>query len=280
MHRVVRVLARERSGAAVGQDGRPRGAGRQGRETHSVHVSRLRDARHPGVYTTEIARISIVLAPDSAPRQNEKVAVGEMMKKFHGPLSHRYAQHPGRGGCGVGAVVDLEQPSHDVVKLALEGLGCLEHRGGAIEDTGDGAGLLLRTDEKFFRRFIAPGRRLPDGHRLIVGVLFFPPAEEQNLPAYQLEIESHLRRRGLQPLGWRRVPVDESALGAKARVGRRDVWQVLIGEGMVPHEQLSRELFEVKHQLERWFRDLYIPSLSPRTLVYKALATGNQLRRF
>src|SRR5262245_27430555 len=196
------------------------------------------------------------------------------------PLTQYYARHPGRGGCGVGAVVDLERASHEVIELALQGLGCLEHRGGAIEDTGDGAGLLLRTDEKFFRRFIAPGRRLPDGHRLIVGVLFFPLAEEQNLPAWQLEIDSTLRRRGLQPLGWRRVPVDESALGAKARAARRDVWQVLIGEGMVPREQLSRELFEVKHHLERWFRDLYIPSLSPRTLVYKALATGNQLRRF
>jgi glutamate synthase domain-containing protein 1 len=34
----------------------------------------------------------------------------------------------------------------------------MEHRGGAIEDTGDGAGLLLSTDRAFFERFIAPGR--------------------------------------------------------------------------------------------------------------------------
>jgi glutamate synthase domain-containing protein 1 len=195
-------------------------------------------------------------------------------------ISKRLREHPGRGGCGVGAVVDLARSSHEIIELALAGLGCLEHRGGAIEDTGDGAGLLVRTDEAFFRRFIAPGRRLPDGHRLIVGVIFFPHGEDNNLPAWQHEIDATIRRRGLQPLGWRRVPVDETALGQKARESRRDVWQVLIGEGMVPDEELTRALYDVKHHLERWFRDLYIPSLSPRTLVYKALATGPQLRRY
>ena len=195
-------------------------------------------------------------------------------------VEKRLREHPGRGGCGVGAVVDLERRSHEVIEMALGGLGCLEHRGGAIEDTGDGAGLLIRTDEKFFGRFIAPGRRLPDGHRLIVGVIFFPPGEESNLPAWQHEIDATVRRRGLQPLGWRRVPVDESALGQKARESRREVWQLLIGEGMVAEEELALALFDVKHHLERWFRDLYIPSLSPKTLVYKALATGNQLARY
>src|SRR5258706_4970679 len=193
----------------------------------------------------------------------------------------RFREHPGRGGCGVGAVVDLARASHDVIALALSGLGCMEHRGGAIEDTGDGAGLLLRTDEAFFRRFIAPGRRLPEGRRLVVGVIFFPLGEEANLPAWQHEIDATLRRHGLAPLGWRHVPVDDSALGAGARASRRDVWQVLIGEGMVPpsDDELGRALFSVKHHLERWFRDLYVASLSPHTLVYKALAPGAQLER-
>jgi glutamate synthase domain-containing protein 2/glutamate synthase domain-containing protein 1/glutamate synthase domain-containing protein 3 len=177
-------------------------------------------------------------------------------------------------------VVDLKGANHDVVELALAGLGCMEHRGGAIEDTGDGAGLLLRTDRAFFSRFIAPGRRLPADHRLIVGVIFFPAGEQSNLPAWQQEIDATLRKHGLMPLGWRRVPVNEGALGKKAIASRRDAWQVLIGEGMVPSEELPRALFQVKHHIERWFRDLYIPSLSASTIVYKALATGDQLRRY
>jgi glutamate synthase domain-containing protein 2/glutamate synthase domain-containing protein 1 len=195
-------------------------------------------------------------------------------------LIARYRAHPGRGGCGVGAVADLKGPSHELVRLALSGLRCMEHRGGTIEDTGDGAGVLLRTDPAFFRRFIASGRRLPDGHAMSVGVIFFPFGEPANLPGWQQEIDATLRRRGLQPLGWRHVPTEDRALGDKARASRRDVWQVLIGEGMIEEAELGRALYEVKHHLERWFRDLYVASLQPRTLVYKALATGDQLARF
>ena len=193
----------------------------------------------------------------------------------------RHAEHPGRGGCGVGAIADIAgRPTHDLVELALRGLDCLEHRGGAIDDTGDGAGLLLATDRAFFERFVAHGRRLPADHQLSVGVLFFPIGEGSNLPHWHHEIEATLRRAGLQPMGWRRVPVDESALGAVARTSRRDVWQVLVGEGMVAPADLARTMYRVKAALERQIRDLYVASFSPHTLVYKALATGEQLRRF
>src|SRR5215831_517873 len=195
-------------------------------------------------------------------------------------LAATLSRHPGRGGCGVGAIADLNGPSHELIELALSALGCMEHRGGSIEDTGDGAGLQLAIDQRYFARFIAPGRRLPEGHRLAVGVVFFPVGERTNLPYWQQEIDAFLRRHGLAPLGWRPVPVDESALGRKAWESRREVWQCLIGEGMVPHEDLARALFQVKSAIERNFRDLYLPSFSPRTLVYKALCDGPQLRRF
>ncbi|MCC6558989.1 MAG: glutamate synthase large subunit [Polyangiaceae bacterium] len=196
-------------------------------------------------------------------------------------MRQRLVQHPGRGGCGVGAVADLTGvPSHELVELSLRGLECLEHRGGALEDTGDGAGLLLSTDRAFFERFVAPGKRLPEDHHLAVGVMFFPFGEASNLPHWQHEIDAMLRRAGLAPLGWRHVPVDAAALGRHALETRRDVWQVLVGEGMVASEDLGRTLYRVKAQLERQIRDLYVASFSPSTLVYKALATGEQLRRF
>ncbi|MGQ0503849.1 MAG: glutamate synthase large subunit [Myxococcaceae bacterium] len=193
----------------------------------------------------------------------------------------RFVAHPGRGGCGVGAVADLTgKPSRQLIDLALSGLSCLEHRGGSIEDTGDGAGLLLATDTQFFSRFIAPGRRLPEGARLSVGVLFFPPGEQGNLPHWQREIDSLLRRQGLMPLGWRRVPVEDGVLGRQAFVTRRDVWQVLIAEGMVRSADVSAALWSVKAKVEQSIRDVYVASFSARTLAYKALATGEQLRRF
>ncbi len=196
-------------------------------------------------------------------------------------IRQRFALHPGRGGCGVGAVAEMGgEATRETVELALRGLTCLEHRGGAIEDTGDGAGLLLSTDRAFFERFIAPNRRLPEGHDLAVGVLFFPFGEASNVPHWHREIDAKLRRAGLAPLGWRHVPVDASALGAQARCSRRDVWQILIGEGHVAREDLRKALYRVKAELEHDVRDVYIASLAPDTLVYKALATGEQLRRF
>ncbi len=196
-------------------------------------------------------------------------------------IEERFKAHPGRGGCGVGAVADLTgKGSRALIDQALSGLSCMEHRGGSIEDTGDGAGLLLSTDARFFSRFIAPGRRLPQGAQLSVGVLFFPAGEQGNLPHWQREIDSLLRRHGLMPLGWRRVPVDDRVLGRQAFASRRDVWQVLIGEGMVRAEDLPATLWKVKARLEQSIRDLYIASFSARTLAYKALATGEQLRRF
>jgi glutamate synthase domain-containing protein 2/glutamate synthase domain-containing protein 1/glutamate synthase domain-containing protein 3 len=193
----------------------------------------------------------------------------------------RFVAHPGRGGCGVGAIARLAGgASHELVSRALAALGCLEHRGGSIDDTGDGAGLLLTTDARYFERFIAPGRHLPEGHRLVVGVLFFPIGETPNVPHWQREIDAVLRRGGLQPLGWRHVPVDDGALGGQARAARRDVWQVLVGEGMVRAEDLPLVLWRTKAELERRIHDLFVVSLSARTLVYKALASGAQLRRF
>ncbi|MBC7544942.1 MAG: hypothetical protein H7338_19635, partial [Candidatus Sericytochromatia bacterium] len=155
-------------------------------------------------------------------------------------LSHvrqRLIQHPGRGGCGVGAVADLSgRPSADLIDMALKGLCTLEHRGGSIQDTGDGAGLLIATDAAFFSKFIAPGRNLPEGHHLAVGVFFFPLWAKSNLPWWQHDIDAILRKHGLMPLGWRHVPTDDSILGQLARESRPDVWQLLMGEGMVSHE--------------------------------------------
>jgi glutamate synthase domain-containing protein 2/glutamate synthase domain-containing protein 1/glutamate synthase domain-containing protein 3 len=206
--------------------------------------------------------------------QNEPLSRLEQVRQ-------RLITHPGRGGCGVGAVADISgRPTHDLIDLALRGLCTLEHRGGSIEDTGDGAGLLIGTDQSYFARFIAPGRALPNDHHLSVGVFFFPAWAKAQLPTWQHEIDAIIRRFGLMPLGWRHVPVDEQALGRSAREARPDIWQVLMGEGMVPYEDLALVMFRVKAVIEQQFRDLYIASFSPTTMVYKALSTGDQLLRF
>jgi len=189
-------------------------------------------------------------------------------------------EHPGRGGCGVGALADARGPSRELIDLALSALGCVEHRGGSVEDTGDGAGLLFATPRAFFERFVAHGKRLPPRDELGVGAIFFPFGEGQNAPPLQARIDALLRRHGLAPLGWRRVPVRSEELGGRARDSQREIWHLLVGQGMLPPADLPRAYFRVKAEIERQFPALFVASLQPRALVYKALATGPQLRRY
>ena len=60
-----------------------------------------------------------------------------------------------RDACGVGFVVDIKgRRSHGVVERGLQVLINLLHRGacGCEANTGDGAGVLIQTPDKFLRK--------------------------------------------------------------------------------------------------------------------------------
>lgn len=191
-----------------------------------------------------------------------------------GPIQE-LIDHPSHGGCGVGALADPTGPSREVLDWALAALVSMEHRGGSLDETGDGAGLLFGVDPRWFGRFVAHGKHVPEGEHLSVGSFFFPAGEGS--AALQAEVEAILRREGLMPLGWRRIPLDEWALGRAARESRRDVWQLLCGEGLVPRKKLALAMWNAKQRVEAQVRDLHLASFSPRTVAYKALCTGPQL---
>ncbi|MGB3413084.1 MAG: hypothetical protein WBA28_00055, partial [Microbacteriaceae bacterium] len=59
-----------------------------------------------------------------------------------------------KDACGLAMIATLnQQPSHDIVAMALGALRNLEHRGaiGADAGTGDGAGILSQIPDTFFR---------------------------------------------------------------------------------------------------------------------------------
>src|SRR5581483_833191 len=125
--------------------------------------------------------------------------------------------------CGVGFVVDLKgRKSHDLVLRGLQILCNLEHRGasGSEKNTGDGAGILLQTPDRFLRMECARlGIDLPPPGEYGVGVLFLPtdPAERARCEAL---FEQAVRDQGQEFLGWRDVPTDNSSLGNAARSGQ------------------------------------------------------------
>ncbi|HEV2424931.1 MAG TPA: glutamate synthase large subunit [Terriglobia bacterium] len=198
--------------------------------------------------------------------------------------------------CGVGFVAQLgAPPSHRVVEQALECLANLTHRGGVDADaaSGDGAGLMVQLPHNFFVREAA---RLNfydvSNSRLAVGALFLPQDHEARAEAMRVveRVVAHFR---LRLVGWRRVPVDESALGPQARDTMPEIRHLLISGAPSHDREFEQELYLVRKEIERRLLDnagrdeatalaarTYIASLSCRNIVYKGLLSPPQLGAF
>ncbi len=187
-------------------------------------------------------------------------------------------------GCGVSFVVDVTGvKSRDIVDTALGALCNLDHRGasGAEVNTGDGAGILLQVPDAFLRA-VVPFSLPPAGH---YGVgLAFLPRDEADAEKARGEVEDLATAEGLQVLGWRRVPVDDSPLGPTARGVMPSFWHCLVSDpaGSAGID-LDRKLFVLRKRTEHEIPDglpTYFSSLSSRTLVYKGMLTTPQLAEF
>ncbi len=190
-----------------------------------------------------------------------------------------------KDSCGIGVIADIPgRRSHELVSMAVEALAGMEHRGGVAADsgTGDGAGLLTQIPVKFFGRLLGlPQMKYGD---LAVGVFFVSPGldpeEWQNVVAGELDL------LGIPLLTWRQVPVNVYALGALAASTRPDIWQVFITrpDFLDRNEPFERTLYMARRAIERTYLaqqlDIYISSLSSRTIVYKGLMLGSQLANF
>src|SRR5262245_41476969 len=126
-----------------------------------------------------------------------------------------------RGACGTGFVATLtRRPSHEILRLGLQSVIHLAHRGAlsADEKTGDGAGILAQIPWKFFSRALqTAGHAVPPAGDLAVGMIFLPSRNFSAQERCRVIVEEILGRRGLAFLGWRAVPTDRSAIGEKAR---------------------------------------------------------------
>ena len=213
--------------------------------------------------------------------------------------------------CGVGLVARLSgEPSHDIVESGLTVLKRLMHRGatGNDPDTGDGAGLLLRIPDAFFRKTLPD---LPPAGTYGVAMLFGGEGSE---PA----IVSAAAAEGFTVHAWRDVPTDPAAIGPVARASLPRIRQLFLapdaatgsaggspanpsgGAGAEPppahsslvtrHSSLAeggpfsaaleRRLLVLRRVIERAAPAAYVCSCSSRTIVYKGLLLATQIDRF
>ncbi len=195
--------------------------------------------------------------------------------------------------CGVGFVVHMKgQRSHAIVRQALQVLINLEHRGacGCEANTGDGAGILIQTPDRFLRKAVS--FPLPPVGSYGAGLVFLPH-QEQDRTAIKALIGAITKEEGATLLGWRDVPSDNGLLGESA-VATQPVFQHLFIASPTPitdraaELRFERKLYVIRKRVEHAVdtlalknalsrRFFYIVSLSAKTLIYKGMLKANQL---
>src|SRR2546426_2999923 len=157
---------------------------------------------------------------------------------------------------------------HQTVSLGVQALARLAHRGGLDADgkSGDGAGLLIQVPQRLI------------GDDLAVAVLF-----EWDDHARAIVAES-LAAAGLRLLAWRVVPVEVESLGERARATMPAIWHGLIARPDLDGSEWEHRLYLARRHAEKLAAEkhvqMYLPSCSSRTVVYKGLMAGTRLADF
>src|SRR4051794_10105045 len=182
--------------------------------------------------------------------------------------------------CGVAMVADLKgRRDHGIVRRALTALLRLEHRGarGSEVNTGDGAGILLQIPDAFYRAVVP--FELPAEGAYAAGLAFLPTDRAAESMA---EIDALAEEEGLVVLGWRELPTDADGadLGPTARRVMPTIRQLFVaGAAGDTGIELERRTFCLRKRAEH-ATDVYFPSLSPRTIVYKGMLSEPQVEAF
>src|ERR1700722_19545852 len=184
--------------------------------------------------------------------------------------------------CGVGFVASVAaEPSHEILRQALTALGRLAHRGGRAADgkSSDGVGVMTAIPRALLVK--AANLEIDDKQALGVGMLLLPPNETRAEGLMERCLLSH----DFAMLGWRDVPVRTEFLGEMALGTMPIMREVMVVDA--PHAEpgtMERRLYLARKQFERAYEQGDVTgnicSLSSRTIVYKAMCSGNLLSSF
>ncbi|MCE2571983.1 glutamate synthase large subunit [Motilimonas eburnea] len=194
--------------------------------------------------------------------------------------------------CGIGFVAHLKnRKSHEIVTQALDMLARMEHRGGQGCDpcSGDGAGILLQKPHEFLvEQALKEGITLPAFDQYGVGVILFPQDENQRAQCREI-LERNVERLGLKVIGYRKLPTDNSMLGADPLSTEPHFEHVFVTGGAdCDPAVLERKLYVLRNYTVRICLEsvsgiednFYINSFSYKTTVYKGQLTTEQVPQY
>ncbi|KPF94044.1 glutamate synthase [Novosphingobium sp. AAP83] len=213
------------------------------------------------------------------------------------PVQGLYDPRNEHDACGVGFVAHIKgRKSHSIVDQALEILRNLDHRGavGADPLLGDGAGILIQIPDQLFRKWAtSEGKELPQPGDYAVAMCFLPQDEAARLFVTEF-FEKFIAKEGQELIGWRDVPTTLDGLGKAVIEQMPVIRQCFIKRGPNTADQAAfeRKLLAIRKQTQNplammaekhglpGVTQLYMPSFSTRTIVYKGLLLANQVGSF
>ncbi|MFI3228691.1 MAG: glutamate synthase subunit alpha, partial [Bacillota bacterium] len=187
--------------------------------------------------------------------------------------------------CGIGAVVNIDgSKSHSVVSDALTIVEKLEHRAGkdASGEVGDGVGILVQVSHSFFSKIGKElGIELGEERDYGVGMFFFPQDSAKRHQAKKM-FETVCRKEKVEFLGWRKLSVKSEILGKVARDCQPYIEQCFVKRpaNVAKGFEFDKILYVIRRLFEQGNEDIYVSSLSSRTIVYKGMFLVKQLREF
>ncbi len=190
-----------------------------------------------------------------------------------------------KDSCGFGLIANMDgRAGHRLVTTAVKSLERLTHRGAIAADgkTGDGCGLLLKMPVDYMRAK-AEEAGIRTGGLFAVGTVFLnretAPAE-----ASKTALAAALQEQGLQPAGWRKVPVNPQACGEEALSSMPRVEQLFVNADNDDVAAFERALFIARRRAEievaKSDDAFYVTGLSSRTVTYKGLVMPENLPVF
>ncbi len=200
-----------------------------------------------------------------------------------------YAETDEHSSCGVGLVVAIDgKKSRKVVENGIDALKAVWHRGAVDADgkTGDGAGIHVQIPYAFFGDQIQRTGHEPRDEHLAVGQVFLPRTDFGAQETCRTIVETEVLRMGHYIYGWRHVPVNVSVLGEKANATRPEIEQILISNAKgVDEDTFERELYVIRRRIEKaaaaaQIPEMYICSLSCRSVIYKGMMLAEQVAEF
>src|SRR6516162_1372750 len=199
--------------------------------------------------------------------------------------------------CGIGFVANIRgRKSHDIIARGLQILVNLDHRGavGADPLVGDGAGCLIQMPDALLRDWARrQALSLPEPGRYAVAMCFLPWDAQARAIAIE-HVEGFIRAERQTLIGWRDVPTDTTGLGSKVIETMPWISQAIVAcnPALADQDAFERKILTIRKQslntvaaLAEYhglpaLRDLYMPSFSTRTVVYKGLLLAPQVESF